>query len=171
MFGVKARTVVLMVAAASVSSYGYQAKALRQAKPAAKKAAGKAATPLTPRQQELFKAGSEVYQNVCSVCHQPDGQGKEKLAPSLVGSAFAVGRAEIPIRIVLNGKQGDVGLMPPLAGTLNDEEIAGVLTYIRREWGHTASPVDPDTVKSLRSQTASRTKPWTNDELQTLKGR
>jgi mono/diheme cytochrome c family protein len=169
MFGVKARTIVLMVAAASVSTYAYQAKATSQAKPAAKKAAGKAATPLTPGQRQLFEAGSQVYQSVCSVCHQPDGQGREKLAPSLVGSAFAVGAAGIPIRIVLNGKQGDVGLMPPLGGTLNDEQIAGVLTYIRREWGHTASPVDPDTVKSLRSQTASRTKPWTNDELQAFK--
>lgn len=168
MFGVKARTIVLMVAAVSVSAYGYQAKTTRPAKPAAGKSAGKTA-PLTPEQQELFKAGSQVYQNICSACHQPDGQGKEKMAPSLVGSAFAVGAAEIPIRIVLNGKQGDVGLMPPLGGTLTDEQIAGVLTYIRREWGHTASPVDPDAVKRLRSQTASRTQPWTNDELQAFK--
>ena len=32
--------------------------------------------------------------------------------------------------------------MPPLGSALTDEQIAAVLTYIRREWGQTASPVD-----------------------------
>ncbi len=175
MFGARARTIVLMIAAMSVTAYGYQAKAVRQTKPAAKtatrpagRAAARPAKPLTPEQQELFETGSQVYKNICSACHQPDGRGKEKMAPSLIGSAFALGRPGIPIRIVLNGKQGDVGLMPPLGGTLNDEQIAGVLTYIRHEWGQNASPVDPDTVKSVRSQTSDRTKPWTNDELRSL---
>jgi mono/diheme cytochrome c family protein len=26
--------------------------------------------------------------------------------------------------------------MPPVGGTLDDEQIASVLTYVRREWGH-----------------------------------
>ncbi len=47
------------------------------------------------------------------------------------------------IRILLNGKEGTIGLMPPVGQTLNDEQIAGVLTYIRRMWGHTGSPVSP----------------------------
>lgn len=175
MFGVRARTIVLIIAAASVTAYGSQAKATRQAhpgpgtktttKPASKATPGKAAKPLTPEQQELFENGKLIYNAICSACHQPDGRGKEKIAPDLVGSALTVGSAGIPIRILLNGKQGDVGLMPPLGSTLNDEQIAGIVTYIRREWGHKASPVDPDTVKNVRSQTADRTKPWTTDEL------
>ena len=35
-----------------------------------------------------------------------------------------------------------MGLMPPLGGALNDEQIASVLTYIRREWGNTGAPVE-----------------------------
>ena len=46
--------------------------------------------------------------------------------------------------------------MPPLGGALNDEQIASVLTYIRREWGHTASPVAPDDVVEIRGLTKSR---------------
>jgi hypothetical protein len=68
-------------------------------------------------------------------------------------------------RIVLGGKEGDIGLMPPLAGTLNDQQIAAVLTYIRREWGHTASPVSPADVTETRGLTSTRTTPWTNQEL------
>ena len=126
MFRVRVLTIVLMfgmIGAAAVTGYGHQA--------------GKA-TQLTPEEQERFEAGREVYKNICHACHQPDGRGREKLAPSLVGSSFALGPAEIAIRIVLQGKQGDVGLMPPMGATLSDEQIAGVLTYIRREWGRPA---------------------------------
>jgi mono/diheme cytochrome c family protein len=127
-----------------------------------------AAAPLTADEQKRFDAGREIYQSLCSACHQPDGRGQEKLAPSLLGSEFALGAGDIAIRIVLNGKEGTTGLMPPLGGVLTDEQIAASLTYIRREWGHTAAAVDAGTVKQLRTLTASRTRPWTADELSKL---
>jgi mono/diheme cytochrome c family protein len=120
---------------------------------------------LTADEQRRFDAGAEVYKNICQACHQPDGRGQDRVAPSLVGSALALAPPEIPARILLNGKEGPVGLMPPIGATLNDDQIAGVLTYIRREWGQPGTPVDPATVKAVRAQTASRTRPWTNDEL------
>ena len=43
--------------------------------------------------------------------------------------------------------------------------LASALTYVRRQWGNTASAVDPTTVKALRASTASRTRPWTDEEL------
>jgi mono/diheme cytochrome c family protein len=127
------------------------------------------AAPLTPEEQTRFEAGRTVYQNLCQACHQPDGRGMEKLAPPLIGSEFRPRSvAHDPIRIVLNGKEGSVALMPPLGGLLSDEQIAAVLTYIRREWGHTASPIDAAAVAQARKDTAGRTRPWTNDELATL---
>jgi mono/diheme cytochrome c family protein len=123
-------------------------------------------TPLTPVEQTRFDAGRTVYQTLCQACHQPNGRGVEKLAPPLIGSEFALApSATIPIRVVLNGKEGTVGLMPPLGSGLSDEQVAAVLTYIRREWGHAASPVDPGLVAQTRRDTAGRTRPWTNDEL------
>jgi len=124
------------------------------------------AAPLTPAEQARFEAGRTVYQNLCQACHQPNGRGMEKLAPSLIGSEFALASSPtIPIRIVLNGKEGTVALMPPLGGILSDEQVAAALTYIRREWGHTASPIDAAAVAQGRKDTAGRTRPWTNDEL------
>jgi mono/diheme cytochrome c family protein len=58
--------------------------------------------------------------------------------------------------------------MPPL-NILPDEDIANLLTYIRREWGHTASPVAPDFVGKIRAQTADRESAWTEPELLRIK--
>lgn len=131
--------------------------------------AAPAAASLTPDEQQRVAAGREVYQTLCVACHQPDGRGREKLAPSLVGSALALGPAEIAVRIVMNGKEGSTGLMPPLGVSLTDDQIAAALTFIRREWGHTASAVDPSTVKGVRALTAGRTRPWTAEELSRLR--
>jgi mono/diheme cytochrome c family protein/glucose/arabinose dehydrogenase len=126
--------------------------------------------PLTPDEQRRVNAGQEVYRNVCQACHQPDGRGMERLAPPLVESPLALGPPEVAVRILLHGKEGPVGLMPPVGQVFNDEQIASVLTYIRREWGHMASTVDPATVKAVRASTSGRSRPWTTDELAALAG-
>ena len=127
--------------------------------------AGPAIVRLTPEEQQRFAAGRELYQTLCAACHQPDGRGREHLAPALVGSELALGPADIAARIVLGGKEGSTGLMPPLGAALSDDQIAAALTYIRREWGHTASPVGPSTVAEVRALSTGRTRPWTNEEL------
>jgi len=130
-------------------------------------AAGSVAAPLTSEEQQRFAAGGEVYRNICTACHQPDGRGQEKLAPSLAGSRFALANPAVPIRILLAGKEGNIGLMPPLS-MLTDDQLAAVLTYVRREWGNNASAVDPSMVKEIRGLTASHTRPWTEAELTRL---
>jgi mono/diheme cytochrome c family protein len=126
--------------------------------------------PLTAEEQLRFDAGREIYKNICQACHQPDGRGQDKIAPSLIGSALALAPPEIPARILLNGKEGPIGLMPPVGSVLSDDQIADVLTYVRREWGQTGSAVEPAAVKTIRALTAGRTRPWTNDELTALAG-
>jgi mono/diheme cytochrome c family protein len=125
---------------------------------------------LSPAEQARFTAGREIYQNLCAACHQPDGRGLERVAPPLIGSELALSAPGVPIRILLNGKEGSVGLMPPLGYTLTDDQIAAVLTYIRRDWGQAGSAVDPTEVSRTRSSTAGRAKPWTNDELAKVSG-
>ena len=134
--------------------------------------AGDAAAPrpLTAPQQQQFDRGREVYRNVCAGCHQPDGRGLDRLAPTLIGSAFALAPAEIPIRILMHGKEGATGLMPPVGGALDDEQIASVLTYVRREWGQAADPVDAASVGRVRAASAGRTRPWTEAELKAVPG-
>jgi hypothetical protein len=52
----------------------------------------------------------------------------------------------------------------PALGILDDDQIASVLTYIRREWGHAFAPVEPASV-TVRDETASREDAWTMPEL------
>jgi mono/diheme cytochrome c family protein len=125
-----------------------------------------AAVPLTAEQQRRYDAGSEIYKSICVGCHQPDGRGKEKMAPSLVDSRYVMAPdAGAAARVLLAGKEGSIGLMPSLGGALDDEQIASVLTYIRREWGHTGSAVAPEDVQEIRGLTKTRTRPWTDAEL------
>ena len=121
--------------------------------------------PLSREEQARYDAGSEIYKNICQACHQPDGRGQDGIAPSLVGSELALAPAEITARILLNGKEGGIGLMPPVGAILADEKIASVLTYVRREWGQGGSAVDPASVKNVRALTAGRARPWKHEEL------
>jgi mono/diheme cytochrome c family protein len=118
---------------------------------------------LTPVQQERFVAGQQIYASMCVACHQTDGRGQNGLAPPLVGSKWVLGRAGHAARIVLHGKEG-TALMPPLA-MLSDEEVAAVLTYVRRAWGQSATAVEPSLVREARGASTGRKRPWTDEEL------
>jgi mono/diheme cytochrome c family protein len=124
--------------------------------------------PLTPEEEKRVAEGQEVYKTVCIACHQPDGRGLPRVAPSLVESRWVTGAAGLPARIVLHGKEGATGLMPPLGAALSNSQIAAVLTFIRRAWGHEASPVDPYLVQEIRGTNYSRQRPWTDEELSNI---
>ena len=124
-------------------------------------------TPLNADQQKRYAAGAEIYKNVCAGCHNEDGRGKDKLGGNLVDSTWVnAADANATIRILLGGKEGPIGLMPPLGPAMSDADIAATLTYIRRAWGHTGSPVDPLNVMEQRGLSKGRTRPWTDQELQ-----
>ena len=130
-----------------------------------KPGAARAAAPLTTQEQQRFDSGRTLYAANCLGCHQEDGRGLPGLAPPLAGSAMVLAPAGVTTRIVLNGKEGAVGLMPPIGGNMSDDEVAAVLTYIRREWGNAGSPIDAATAQAIRAINATRTRPWTDEEL------
>lgn len=133
--------------------------------------------PLTAAEQARFETGRTLFNAICAQCHQPSGLGMEGLAPPLVDSEWVLGPQQRVVRIVLNGLHGPiqvgkktVELEMPGLGSLDDDQIASVLTYIRREWGHEGSPIDPQTVKQIRSETAKRGDvQWTMEELLQIK--
>jgi mono/diheme cytochrome c family protein len=117
--------------------------------------------------------GKKVFNQICIVCHQAAGQGIPGVFPPLAGSEWANGTEERIVRIVLHGLSGKITVagkdfdnaMASLGGTLKDEQIANVLTYVRSEWGNKAPPVSPETVARIRAENAARTSPWKVDEL------
>ena len=60
--------------------------------------------------------------------------------------------------------------MLPWRDVLTDEEIAQVLTYVRKSWGNDAPPVPAPQVTAVRSETAKhRGSNWTAAELEQVK--
>lgn len=131
--------------------------------------------PLTETQTALFEKGKTIYATLCAACHQPHGFGLDGLAPPLVDSEWVLGKPEVLARIVMHGLAGPVKVsgrtynlaMPPLP-QLTDEDIASVLTYIRREWEHTASAVETAHVTKIRDQEKGRMMMWTETELKNV---
>jgi mono/diheme cytochrome c family protein len=125
---------------------------------------------------EVYAKGRKVYQLSCQVCHQASGLGAPGQFPPLADSEWVL--AESPnriIRIVLNGLQGPIEVkgqpynnaMVPWRDVLDDESIAAVLTYIRRQkdWKHSASEVKTELVKAIREKTKDRSEPWSGPEV------
>lgn len=122
-------------------------------------------TTLTDRAKELFLKGAEVYRREghCITCHQEDGNGLPAAQfPPIAGTKWANGDEQLLIRLTLHGLMGPItvkgtdyrGLVPMTAFKgLTDEEIAGVLTYVRNSFGNQASVVMPETVKAVRAAT------------------
>lgn len=119
---------------------------------------------LTREEQRLMAIGEQQYAAVCSTCHQASGEGLEGVARGLVGSEWVLGRASRVIRILLHGKEGEM-LMPPLGSNMTDEEVAAVLTYVRRSWGNDANPISVEEVTEERGEAGPRRQPWTEEEL------
>ncbi len=132
-----------------------------------------AAAPIDP-----YVLGRRLYADTCAKCHQQDGLGVAGQYPPLAGSEWVLSQGPARmIRIVLDTIQGPItvkGLsynntMTPWRDTLNDQQIAAILTYVRaqKEWGHNASPVTPEEVALIRKKTKERTTigPYTATEM------
>ena len=122
--------------------------------------------PLTAEEQKRFESGKTLYASRCAGCHGSEGEGKEKVA-ALANSKWVNAPSVFPFRILAIGKEGPIGMMPPVVKQLNDDQIADVLTYIRRAWGNTGSPIAPVEVRETR-QGNVHTGVWTEEELTKL---
>lgn len=129
---------------------------------------------LTAGELSRFQRGRMLYEATCVQCHFASGTGQTGQAPPLRGSPWVLGKDVRTARILLQGLHGEVqldgerwdGEMPSVS--MPDEDVAAILTYIRREWGHGAEPVLPATVAKVREATKGRKEPWTLKELEEI---
>ena len=105
--------------------------------------------------------GQNLYNKHCVSCHQIDGQGASGRFPTLVSNWVQGDKKEL-IQIVLNGIEGDLevngeiynGIMPHY-NFLTDDQIADLLTYIRKSFGNNSSEITMDEVEEVRKQTTN----------------
>ncbi len=107
----------------------------------------------------LMSLGKTVYDQRCASCHGTQGEGAPPHYPPLAGNqSIQMQSAVNAIRMVLNGgyPPGTAGNpmpygMPPFAGTLSDNEVAAVVTYIRTSWGNRGAAISASEANQLRS--------------------
>ncbi len=136
------------------------------------------ARPLDDEEERLRVQGVELYASTCAGCHGAQGRGADGLAPPLAGSAWVRNADEWLIRIALQGLHGPIEVlgqtwnlsMPGHAHDprFDDRALAGLLTHLRRAWGHGDEPVRPETVTRVRAETRDRRTAWTAEELLAL---
>lgn len=93
---------------------------------------------------EAYARGKVIYGQTCFVCHQPNGLGVPNQIPPLAKSDVLMGDKTGVIRGILQGRNGELTVngkkynatMIPFAATLNDQQIADVLLYVRNSWGN-----------------------------------
>jgi nitrite reductase (NO-forming) len=103
--------------------------------------------------------GKQVFMQTCFVCHQTTGEGLPGQIPPLAKSDFLMADTDRAIRIVLQGRTGEIevngkkynGTMLPL-NNLSDEEIANVLTFVRNSFGNSGDAVAIDHVRRIRAE-------------------
>ncbi len=133
---------------------------------------------LTAEEEERRRRGGALYAASCGTCHGTDGRGIQGLAPPLVGSPWVRDSDAWLVRIALEGITGPIRIadavfdatMPGHGNDprFDDDALAGVLTFLRRAWGHADEPIAPETVARIRAQTQGRRAPWTVAELLAL---
>ena len=136
--------------------------------------------PLSAKHQALYDLGRKEYMALCAACHHPAGYGDTAKGPALLDSEW-LDNDERLVRLVLLGLRGPISIngepfnrdgameMPGTYKLLDDEKLAGILTFVRREWRESARPIEPTTVARIRASTSARTDQWTEKELLQVK--
>lgn len=93
-------------------------------------------------------AGLVLYVQACAPCHMADGKGVPGMQPPIAGSARLAGDPKTLIDLMLLGPRR---VLPqsrevytndmPAFGELRDDDIAAVLSYVRRKFGNAAAPI------------------------------
>jgi mono/diheme cytochrome c family protein len=92
--------------------------------------------------------GKAVFSKNCAACHQAGGTGIPGAFPALAGNPFVQGPGREVATVLLKGRGG----MPNFSGSLDDPEIALVLSYVRSSWGNSAPPLSEQDVAALRTE-------------------
>jgi mono/diheme cytochrome c family protein len=106
----------------------------------------------------IAQKGAAIYDKQCADCHGKTGQGQSGAYPALAGNPN-VQRANVnntALHVLYGGFPPSTAGnprpfgMPPYVLTLNDADMAAVLTYIRTSWGNKGNGVSEFDINKLR---------------------
>lgn len=102
-----------------------------------------------PALDAFMAKGAKIYSSKCNGCHGADAKGDGANYPSLVGSKWVIEDTQTLAMVILNGLQGPIstgktygpGMMPPQGIGMSPEDLAGVMTYVRNNFGNSTGDV------------------------------
>lgn len=111
--------------------------------------------PAANREEKLAR-GKDVFNQVCTACHQANAEGIPNVFPPLVKSDYLNADPNRAVDAIVNGLQGEITVngakfnqvMPKLS--LTDEQTANVVTYVINNFGNKGGDVTPAMVKKAR---------------------
>lgn len=124
--------------------------------------------------------GMSLYRTYCGVCHGVDGEGKEKLAPSLIDSEYASGSEDRLILLTLHGLSGPIhrqgkeyqfnGEMAGINNNddLSDEDVKDILHFVRNAFASAGYSISEERVGELRSMGPAGGGSFTEGSLDSL---
>jgi mono/diheme cytochrome c family protein len=108
--------------------------------------------------------GKGIYEKYCLTCHQADGGGVPNMNPPLIKTSYVLGDKARLIKVVLNGFSESVDIdgesysnVMPSHDFLKDQEIAAVLTYVRKNFTNKVGPITTAQVKAVRATNKKKT--------------
>jgi mono/diheme cytochrome c family protein len=90
--------------------------------------------------------GLQLFGDNCAACHMRTGAGIPGAFPALKANKFVTGDPKAVSQTVLNGRGG----MPAFKTSMNDADMATVLTFVRSSWGNKGAAVTPAQVAAAR---------------------
>lgn len=105
--------------------------------------------------------GSALFLLNCAACHQADGRGLPGIFPPLARSDYLMADKTRSISIAIQGTSGPMvvngveyqGVMPA-PPSLDDQQVADILTYVRSAWGNAGDAVTLAEVQAVRAALA-----------------
>jgi mono/diheme cytochrome c family protein len=118
-----------------------------------------AATALQRVLPDVATRGAKIYEQHCAQCHGEQGQGQAGAYPALAGHRAVLQKDTTNlVQTVLYGGYPPATAgnprpfgMPPYILTLDDKDIAAVLTHLRTQWGNHATEVTPLEIHRIRA--------------------
>lgn len=103
----------------------------------------------SPKFEQYYVHGQQLYVKNCSNCHQVDGSGLRRVYPPLDHSDFMDNHFQEVVCLMRFGKKGELFVNgkqfnQPMHGvpSLTDIEIAEITTYIYNTWSHERGLID-----------------------------
>jgi cytochrome c551 len=112
----------------------------------------------SPKFDQYFIQGNQLYLMHCSNCHQKNGQGLGRVYPPIDTSDYIDKNMEAVLCLIRNGKKGELIVngkiynqsMPPFPA-LSDLEIAQIATYIYNSWNRKQGIIEVKSASKILS--------------------